>query len=110
MNELPRRPNDSPDKPLAKVYKVDFGKNDDSDEYFDPEEINDSEVVGRFLSQLSHPGYQRQGHNLGEYIQGILGDRNDEDVQSRASKSWSDRIKTVMIDIDLLPRNEIEAL
>jgi hypothetical protein len=97
--ELPNSADKAGNRPSGRVYKVDFGKDEDAHNRVNPYELVDTEVVVAFLDQMSHPGAHSPSDELGEYIQRLLGDRNRTDM-TPGDYAWRDRIKKIMVDID----------
>lgn len=112
MSELPHSPSnsDKPEDEGARIYEVDFTQSRDiSDDYIDPVELNDEEVVYVFFSQLNHPGANRGSVELGIYVQKLLGGYRAGHMSAR-EEAWVKRMNAMLLDIDNMPLENVDVL
>lgn len=84
--------------PDAEIITLDSGRKKDEN-YFDPNDIGDQEVVDRFLAQFYHPGaLKRSSDELGVYVRELL----SGEMQTPASPAqidWRKRVVDLMVDV-----------
>lgn len=109
MSELSRPSQEPVDTSDDNVVSMEEYLSRQDDEFLDPTELADEEIVEQFLSQLSHPSAMRPSNELGEYIQRIIKPRSN-DTLSPQDQAWRDRLLELMTDVDLLSEDELQLL
>ena len=59
--------------------------------FVDPAELEDKEIIERFLAQLRHPGAPHDSLKLAEFIQEIAGQKSSEGLPANL-RAWRDRM------------------